>query len=604
MVGGALPNLRAVAPVAGFGPDHPGRTWVGTLQKAENRLLKIKSNVTKINMEENRVSYEVVIVGAGPVGLMLGAELGCYGIRTAVFDAGSPRSPAHPRANNQSARSMEFYRRLGIADQLRATGMPAGYATDATYMTTFNGHEITRVALPSKAEALARCRAGDPFWQSAEPQLRTSQRSLTPLLARRLSDLNSVEVFENTVVDQVTASAGGVTLRLANGSFVTGRYCVGCDGARSLVRRAMGIRFEGEGGLSMDFMGGRMIASYFRSANLKTLTGLRDAWQHWAILPDLRAVMVTLDGAEEFILHRQLPDGIEPSEYDLLRDLDRLCGPGIEAEVLSSASWRAGQALVAPSFRRGPLFLAGDSAHLFTPTGGMGLNTGIEDAVNLAWKLAEVCRGRGGERLLDSYSEERQPVAHRNTRYALQLARAVGDCPVAAEIADDTPEGQAARNTARLHIDTFARNEFEHPGIGLGVRYDGSALIAPDGAPPPDDAVRYVPSTVPGGRLPHVWLGENRSLLDLAGHGFTLIDLDGCLPELPDDWCAGQAVAVARLDRPDLARAFGAQALLVRPDQMIAWRASGPGPVTVRDLSGALNMARGIEQSENRRARA
>ncbi|MBK0328121.1 FAD-dependent monooxygenase [Rhodobacteraceae bacterium F11138] len=546
------------------------------------------------------MTYDVAIVGAGPVGLMLACELGQHGISVGIFDAGSPDSPGHPRANNQSARSMEYYRRLGIVEELRASGLPENYPTDATYLAGFNGMEIARVSLPSKQEALRVCRAGDPVWKSAEPQLRTSQRSLTPLLARRLRDFKTVELFENVEVTQVTAG-DGVQLRLDNDTGVQARFCVGCDGARSMVRKAMGIRLGGEDGLDMDFMGGRMIASYFSSPNLVSLTGMQPAWQYWAILPDIRAVMVTLDGDEEFILHRQLPKGQEPATYELQADLDRLCGPGVEVQIFSSAAWRAGQALVSSSFREGPLMIAGDSAHLFTPTGGMGLNTGIEDAINLAWKLAEVVKGRAGDTLLDSYTQERRKIALRNTGYALKLARAVGECPVAPAIADAGPEGDAARMAAREHILKYARNEFEHPGIGLGGRYDDSALIVPNGTPPADHPISYQPSTVPGGRLPHVWLDDNESLLDLAGYSFTLVDFDAALPVLPATWCEKMSVAVHRLDRADLAGELGARAVLVRPDQIIAWRCTDAGDVTRAELENALNVARARRVADHAR---
>lgn len=538
------------------------------------------------------MTYDVAIVGAGPVGLMLACELGQYGVSVAIVDAGQPGAPGHPRANNQSARSMEYYRRLGIADELRASGMPDSYPTDAVYMAGFNGPEITRVSLPSKGEALRRCREGDPVWQSAEPQLRTSQRSLMPLLARRLSEFKTVDLIAEAEVTEIKTE-NGVRLGLGDGRSIQARYCVGCDGARSMVRKVMGIRLDGEGGLEMDFMGGRMIATYFRSPNLLAVSGMKPAWQYWAILSDIRVVMVTLDGKEEYILHRQLPAGETAETYALQPDLDRLCGPGVEAEVLSSASWRAGQALVSPSFREGPIFLAGDSAHLFTPTGGMGLNTGIEDAINLAWKLAEVVQGRAEDSLLDTYTQERKKIALRNTGFALQLARAVGECPVVPAIDDSGAEGDAARETARAHIQEFARNEFEHPGIGLGTRYDDSPLIVQDGTPPADHPIKYTPSTVPGGRLPHVWLGDNESLLDLAGYSFTLIDFEGALPALSKEWCDEVKCVVHRLDRPDLVKQLGARAVLVRPDQIVAWRCASAGEVAQADLENALKVARG-----------
>ncbi len=525
---------------------------------------------------------DVAIVGGGPVGLMLACELGAYGVDVALFEQRSGTS-RHPKANTHSARSMEFYRRHGISDQLRQRGMPADYPTDAAYFTRLNGHEIARVRLPSKAEALDNAFLGDGVWPTPEPQLRVSQLALEPLLRERAEGFPNVRLAYGRRATELQETDCGVTLTVENEldgrpETVEARFLVGCDGARSWVRREVGLRFEGEGGLDMEFMGGRMVATYFRAPTLLDRLSGRLAWQFWVLLPTLRAVMVTLDGREEFILHAQLAKGVEPEDFDFAAVLSEVCGFETPFEILSQAAWRAGQALVAPRYGRGRIALAGDAVHLFTPTGGLGVNTGIEDAVNLAWKLAGAVAGWGGPGLLSSYERERRPVALRNTSFALQLARAVGGCPIGNDIEADTVAGAQARVAAGRHIEAFARSEFEHPGVQLGARYDGSDLVQPDAPAPEDDPIVYKPTGIPGGRLPHMWISRGQSLLDLVGHGFTLLVLDGSTDGVSRMSGAASNYGIpfqaVVLDRADLRDALGAMRALVRPDQIIAWRST------------------------------
>ena len=195
-------------------------------------------------------------------------------------------------------------------------------------------------------------------------------------------------------------------------------------------------------------------------------------------------------------------------------------------EILNCQTWTAGHALVAESLQRGRVFLIGDAAHLFTPTGGLGYNTGVEDAVNLGWKLAATLRGQAGLGLLDSYELERKPLALRNTGYARQFADSVGLFPATPELEADSESGRVLREQAGQHFNAHVRLEFNIPGVTFGGRYDASPVIAPDPAPsPPDQANTYVPSAKPGGRPPHAWLPDGRSLYDTFGRDWTLLVL-------------------------------------------------------------------------------
>jgi 2-polyprenyl-6-methoxyphenol hydroxylase-like FAD-dependent oxidoreductase len=516
--------------------------------------------------------------------------LGVRGVPTLVL-GDAPGTSTHPKANTHGARSMEIYRRHGVAAALRAASPSKEHRTDIAYFTRWLGHELHRVPLPSPRESIDEARAAGTRWPTPEPQFRSSQLVLEPLLVERARHFASVDLRYGHRVVALTDDGDHVDLRAetAGGDTIDIRadYVVGCDGGRSFVRRAIGMRLQGESGLEMDFMGGRMLATYFHAPGLQQLRRHPHAWQNWFILPHVRALIVTLDADDDrYLLHYQLPaEGEARSFGDVL---DEVVGTHVTAEVISSAEWRAGISLVAPNFRAGRAFLAGDAAHLFTPTGGFGLNTGIEDAFNLGWKLAAVHAGWAGPELLESYNAERQPIAYRNTGYALTLARRNGECPVSADIEGSGAAGEAARAAATAHLARNARWEFDTPGIQLGVHYRGSPVIVDDGTPEtPDSPVDYVPNAVPGSRLPHVWLTNGASLYDVLGPEFTLIALGADADARRwIDAAASRGIpldVVHLADAAELSALAGADWLLVRPDQHIAWRGDAADPGAILD---------------------
>ena len=546
------------------------------------------------------LSATVAIVGGGPVGLLLACELGVRGIATVVLNDGTLTS-THPKANTHTARSMEIYRRHGISAELRARGLSKDQRTDVAYYTRLLGHELHRVSLPTPAGAVEETRRPQTRWPTPEPQFRTSQLILEPVLLERARRFPSVDVRFGARVTALTDDGKGVTLEAetthGEGLTVRAAYAVGCDGGRSFVRNAIGERLEGEGGVDLTFMGGRMEATYFRAPGLQSRLRHPHAWQNWILLPHVRALLLALDAERDlYLLHYQHPAdpaGVKPFG-DVLVDV---VGAPVPFEIVSAAEWRAGVSLVAKRFRAGRCFLAGDAAHLFTPTGGFGLNTGIEDAFNLAWKIGAVEAGWAPPALLDSYEAERKPIAARNTAYALTLARRNGAAPVSADIEADTAAGDAARALASAHLMQFARWEYDTPGIQLGVSYHGSAIVAGDGTPaPPDSPIDYVPNAIPGSRLPHVWLAGGVSLYDRLGPEFTLIVLGEC-----DDGSRWTQAAAARgipldvLHLPETAELrdlAGTVYLLVRPDQHVAWRGDAGDPDIIFNIVTGREPAR------------
>jgi 2-polyprenyl-6-methoxyphenol hydroxylase-like FAD-dependent oxidoreductase len=529
-------------------------------------------------------AVDVLIAGGGPFGLMLANELGLRGVSASLFDAKSSTA-FNPQANATQARTMEHYRRLGFADEVRSLGLPYDFPTDIAYFTRFATYELARVGLPSALEARERVKRLSGSWSAAELPHRVSQKYVEQVLRRHADSWPGISINFGWRLTDFAAGDGTVTARLAQVDGVetreiTARYLVGADGARSLIRGRLGIGWTGETGVVRDFFGGRMYAIYLSAPKFYDVVPHRPAWMNVTFNRDRRAFMAAVDGRGEFAFHTQLRDGEDEryiSETDALAMFTAAVGAEIDATILSRDTWTAGHALVAESFRHGRIFLGGDAAHLFTPAGGLGYNTAVEDAVNLGWKLAAAVKGVAGPLLLDSYEVERRPAALRNTSYARSFAESLGRFVPADGLEHDGPLGERLRREAGEHLARHGRAEFDIPGITFGTRYNGSPVVVSDGsAAPPDRPNSYEPSASPGGRAPHLWLGEDRSLYDTFGFEWTLLRL-GPTPPSADRFV--RAARRLRLDlevidvrSPKARDLYESPLALVRPDQVVAWR--------------------------------
>lgn len=527
---------------------------------------------------------EVLIAGGGPCGLMTAIELGRRGIGCLLVDA-KPGTAFNPQANATQARTMEHFRRLGFADEVRGLGLPADHPTDIAYFTRYTRHELARLRLPTAAQAVRQVRSMGGSWSAAELPHRVSQKFVEQVLRRQAERWPACQVRYGVALQHFEETATGIvaTLQPADGgppSTVQAGYLVAADGARSAVRRRLGIGWTGETGTRRAFMGGRMFALYLRSPALRDALAHPPAWMRVAVNAERRSFMCAVDGMAEYAFHAALHDGEDAdrwTETDARRVFAQALGAEVPIEVLSSGTWLAGHALVAERFGHGRVFLAGDAAHLFTPTGGLGYNTAVEDAVNLAWKLTAVLRGHGGPRLLASYDAERRPLARRNTGYARRFADSVGLLPARPELEEDSALGEAERRRVGEHLDAHVRLEFNIPGVTFGGRYDESPVIAGDGTrAPPDEPNAYVPSACPGGRPPHAWLDDGRSLFDVFGRDWTLLRLGPEPPDAAPLQAAARAIgvdlALRDLPQPALHALYEAALVLVRPDQIVAWR--------------------------------
>jgi 2-polyprenyl-6-methoxyphenol hydroxylase-like FAD-dependent oxidoreductase len=535
----------------------------------------------------------VLIIGGGPCGLMLSIELGRRGVHSILIDS-KRRTAINPQANATQARTMEYFRRLGFADEIRSLGLPKDYPTDIAYFTRYSQREIARFALPASAQAKSVARDRSGVWNAAELPHRVSQKYVEEVLRRQSESLAETSINYGTrliAFEEGEASVTAVVENVEGGQQheIEADFLIGADGARSFVRRQLGIRYTGETGVERDFFGGKMCAINFRAADFYDKVPHPRAWMYWAFNPERRAWCAAVNGLDEFAFHTQLKkdESEDVSDARAREMLAQAMGIELDVELLAVDTWIAGHALVAQNLGGGRVYIGGDAAHLFTPAGGLGYNTAVEDAVNLGWKLAAAVQGTAGPGLLPSYASERHKLAVRNTGYARQLAESIGNYVPHSLIEAEGEEGDAARLDAGDYLNGHARREFAIPGITFGGRYDGSPIIHGDGAPLPEDAMNiYVPSASPGGRLPHLWLSDDRSLFDLLGLGWSLLSLGN--GEGVD--CMRQAASelnidlnVVDLSAEDVRSIYGADLLLVRPDQIVAWRGAA-GSIDPRSL--------------------
>jgi 2-polyprenyl-6-methoxyphenol hydroxylase-like FAD-dependent oxidoreductase len=540
----------------------------------------------------------VLIIGAGPCGLTLAIELGRRGVSTIVLE--EKTSPARfPAANATQARTMEHFRRLGFAEKVRAQGLPPDYPTDIAYFTRFTGNELARIRLPSARAAREIVKTLSGSWSAAELPHRCSQMYIEAVLREEAQALPSVSIRTGTRATALRDAGDAVEVEAVEGSnrhTLRAAYAVGADGARSLARKTLGVSFAGEGEAVRDFLGGRMFALHFRSPKLYETIPHRRAWLYWTVARGRRSILASINGRDEFAFHTQLKPEQQPADVtdaDAKAMVHTSVGAPIDIEIIARSTWNAGYTLVAETFGRGRILIGGDAAHLFTPTGGLGYNTAVEDAVNLGWKLAALVKGWGAPALLDSYQAERQAIAKRNTAFARGFADSVGLFVPAPELEEDNPAGEAARKIAGEHFNHHARFEFDIPGITFGGRYDGSRVIVSDGsAPPPDSPNIYVPTGCPGGRAPHIWLDDGRSLYDALGFEFTLLRLGTKPPDAAPFVAAADALGMP-LSVVDLAETsardlYGADLALIRPDQIVAWRGN-----STTDAATVLRQATG-----------
>jgi 2-polyprenyl-6-methoxyphenol hydroxylase-like FAD-dependent oxidoreductase len=539
---------------------------------------------------------DVLIVGAGPVGLTLAIDLAWRGIDVTVVETRAPAAPPEPKCNHVAARTMEIFRRLGVAEKIRNAGLPADYPHDISYRTSFTGQELTRIKIPCRRDRFTATDGPDCNWPTPEPPHRINQIYLEPILFGHAAAQPRIRIISRTAVEDVVVedSSASVSLRDLDSGAVRRqncRYLIGCDGARSVVRKAIGAELSGDAVVQ------RVQSTYISAPGLIDRQQSAPAWGTGAINPRRSGMVYAIDGRERWLVHNYMKPG--EGDFDSVdRDfcLRTILGvdAGFDYEIISKEDWY-GRRLIANKFRDRCAFVAGDAAHIWVPYAGYGMNAGIADAMNLSWLLAAHLNGWAPAAILDAYEAERWPITSQVSRFAMSHAEAEirrrGAVPD--DIEDAGPQGERAREQVGRLTYEINVQQYACAGLNFGTYYDRSPIIAYDGAGHPAYTMdHYTPSTVPGCRTPHLWREDGSSLYDAMGEGFTLLRFDPLVDVEALEMAArarGVPLKILDIEKSSAVISDGNALVLSRPDQHVAWR----GSEVPADPVGLIDRVRG-----------
>jgi 2-polyprenyl-6-methoxyphenol hydroxylase-like FAD-dependent oxidoreductase len=541
---------------------------------------------------------DVLIVGAGPVGMTLALDLAARGVAVTLCETRADANPPSVKCNHVSARSMEIFRRLGLADRIRAAGLPPDYPHSVSYRTATTGREITRIPIAARAERFTpRDTGADAGWPTPEPPHRINQIYLEPILGAACADRPGIDLRYRCEVTGFRQDGDGVTATLrdlATGAetLARARYLIGCDGGRSATRKAIGAKLEGDAVIQ------RVQSSYIRAPGLIGAMQAPPAWAMFSMNPRRAGNVYAIDGRERWLVHNYLrpeEEGFDSVDRDACLRAILGVGEEFDYELLAREDWY-GRRLVTDRMRAGWVFLCGDAAHLWVPYAGYGMNAGIADAANLAWMLAGHLAGWAPEAILDAHEAERLPITRQVSHFAMDhcMKMAGQRSAVPADIEADTPEAAARREAFAREVHDLNVTQYAASGLNFGYYYDASPIIAYDGAEAPAYGMgHFTSSTVPGCRVPHLWLAGGRSLYDVAGGDFALLRLDPEAETEPLERAAARAglpLRVVTVDGDDpLRAAYTTRLLIARPDQHVGWR----GDALPDDPGALVDLLRG-----------
>ena len=526
----------------------------------------------------NRIETNVLVVGAGPVGLTLAIDLAGRGIDVVLCERRFAGEPPRIRSNHVSARSMEIFRRLGIAGSVRNAGLPADFPNDVSFRTTLTGIELARIPIPSRNERRTATGGPDTWWPTPEPPHRINQIYLEPLLSAHAASQSRIRILHHCQLEDFSQGEAGAVAAIrdldsGNAFSVACGYLVGCDGGRSTVRKKIGAQLAGTPVVQ------RVQSTYIRAPQLLRLMPMAPAWLCQILNPRRCGTVFAIDGRENWLVHNFLDeheqDGACVDRDWAVRTILGV-GPDFDYEVISHEDW-VGRRLLADRFRDRRVFICGDAAHLWIANAGYGMNAGLADAADLSWQIAAALNGWASPSILDAYEAERRPITEQVSHFAMELALQTIDQRRAtpAEIEMPGAVGDAVRARIGQAAYDYHVQQYCCGGLNFGYFYDGSPIIAYDGDTQPAYTMYdFTPSSVPGCRAPHFWLRDGRSLYDALGPGYTLLRFDPAV-RVPGLVAAaarrGVPLAVVDVEAPD-AQLYARKLALVRPDQHVAWR--------------------------------
>jgi len=515
---------------------------------------------------------DVLIVGAGPTGLTLAIGLGGRGVRCTLVEQNE--QPAFlPKMERVNARSMEIYRRMGLAEKIRAAGLRADCPMDVYIVLSLTERPLLHLPYPSVEQARAQTRASNDGTLPLEPYQLISQYTLEPLLKSVAESMPSLRVRFGWEFVALRQDGAGVTARLrgVKGEIeeIRAAYLVGCDGGASAVRKELGIGLSGEGNLL------ELRQALFRCDELFDRLPIGNGpghGRHYHVADDKATFLIMQDSTKHWTLHSVLD-----ADEKMKTAFERTVGIPVKYEMLSCAPWRQ-NLLLADAYGKDRVFLAGDAVHLVIPTGGLGMNSGVGDAIDLSWKLAATLAGWGGPNLLKSYEIERRQIGERNvgaSRYAT-IGRRKWRAMWQPDIRDGSAAGADTRKKLAAVADIEQRKSNEMIGAELGYRYVDSPIIAnvPGG---PEHLFRdYQPTTWPGARLPHVWLEDDTAVQDRIPDCYAILRLGDTKADargLEDALRARGAPATVIEAKGARARdIYDCDLVIVRPDLHVVWR--------------------------------
>jgi 2-polyprenyl-6-methoxyphenol hydroxylase-like FAD-dependent oxidoreductase len=519
---------------------------------------------------------DVLIVGAGPTGLTLAIDLGKRGVRCILIE--QKEQPAFlPKMERVNARTMEIYRRMGLAQKIRTAGLRPDCPMDVYIVLALNESPLLRLRYPSVAQAQADTRATNDGSLPLEPYQLISQYTLEPLLKSVAETIPAISVRFGCEFLSLHQDQQGVTARVraSDGSTenIRAAYLVGCDGGTSPVRKELGIKLAGEGNTLA------LRQALYRCDELFDRLPIGNGpgkGRHYHVADDKATQLIMQDSTRHWTLH-----SIVDTNEEMNAAFERTIGVPVKYEMLSCEPWRQ-NLLLADSYGKDRVFLAGDAVHLVIPTGGLGMNSGVGDAIDLSWKLAATLRGWGGPNLLKSYEVERRQVGERNvdaSRYAT-LGRRKWRSLWRPNIRDKTPAGEQARYVLSIMADIEQRKSNEMIGAEMGYRYVDSPIICSVPGGPEHLFREYHPTTWPGARLPHIWRDDGTPMQDQIPDGYTILKLGRTKADTSglEEALRSHGAPTTILDVPDrVAREiYGYDLILIRPDMHVVWRGNAP----------------------------